>query len=134
MDKNLQFLVRNDVVTVDVRINGSSATYTYVAKRGQAKENDVVVVPARGNGHEYWCIGVVQKVDDDLEIDPGDVVSYRWIVAVVDSAKYEQQLKIDAELRRMVKSTARERARAAVMRELNIGAEVLAAIESPKNG
>lgn len=120
MDKNIATFLREDTKTVGVRfiqdnfdksdkgyrpmtIMGddmyrlSEKVYTYVTDL-DLKEKDLVLVFAQG----VPKIVVVDRVDDEISIQPNDDVEYKWIVCKIDLTQYNENLMKNAEIVRTV--------------------------------
>lgn len=120
MDKNIATFLREDTKTVGVRfiqnnfdkknkgyrpmtIMGddmyrlSDKVYTYVTDL-DLKEKDLVLVFAQG----VPKIVVVDRVDEEISIQPNDDVEYKWIVCKIDLTQYNENLMKNAEIVRTV--------------------------------
>lgn len=120
MDKNIATFLREDTKTVGVRFiqdtfdknsqdyravtllgsddyRLSTKVYTYVTDL-ELKEKDLVVVFAQG----VPKIVVVDRVDEEISIQPNDDVEYKWIVCKIDLTQYNENLMKNAEIVRTV--------------------------------
>lgn len=102
---NASLLIRDDVVTVQVRHvrQRSDTLYTYICEKDIAatlkKGSQVVVRNSRG-----FFVGIVEQVDDVLDIDVDAGFTYCWVIQKVDVDKagriYMQSQEIARELER----------------------------------
>lgn len=87
MERNLPALLRSDAKTVLVKFPGSKG-YTYVTHLTLVVGDYVVV-----NAEKEIKIGQVIQVDDEVKIEPGSDIEYKWVIDVVNMAAHEINTK-----------------------------------------
>lgn len=118
-EKNIAYLVREDVKTIGVRFyfnknnkaqpafnlnyspedidallnELSPKQYTYVTNL-DFKVGDLAVVRAAGE----IKVAYVSRVDEGCEIEPNQTIKFSWVIDRVDTDEYEKQLEINKEL------------------------------------
>lgn len=114
MDKNIAAILREDAKTIAVQFSNENGTvsgsYTYVTHL-DVKAGDYVIVPA-GN-QNFWKIGEVLGVDDDLNIEPNADVKYKWIIGVIDVEAWRENQARNREIEKMLAASYRVNARQA---------------------
>jgi len=68
--------------------------YTYVTDIKDLAVGDTVVVPVKST----IALAFVVQVDDECEIEPDDSTEYKWVIAKIDMAPYEANLRRNAEI------------------------------------
>lgn len=106
-EKNAAAMLRADTRTIKVRFDAGDKVYTYVTDLTDLQVNDRVVVPAVGR----LAVAIVDKVDDDLLIEPKDSAKYSWVVQKVDMKAYDENMAknslIEEELRKGYRAMSR---------------------------
>lgn len=114
----LAFLIRPDVTTVSVIFEANShKAYIFKCTNQLAEQlqpgSQVVIHCSNG----FRAVQVVE-VHGDPKLDPADDIEYDWIVQLVNTSHYEQQVKqenaIAEKLRNKRKLTQRQQALAAL--------------------
>lgn len=94
MDKNLPALLREDAKTIGVKFNSTAKHYTYVTHLPVAVGDSVIV--ATGATDELQIAAVV-RIDDEVKIEPGSDIEYKWVIGIVDmAAALENQKRNEA--------------------------------------
>lgn len=80
--ENAALLVREDIKTIGVKFNSNSQTYTYVLHDSlPTKLGDFVVVLTR----DTIKVAEVVEIHDDVDIDPMNEITYKWVIANVSN-------------------------------------------------
>ena len=107
-------LLQEHYTTVDVdRDPATNCTYK-VDKGLDLKEGDLVVVPAGTT----FKVGRVTKVDAEPDIDIEAPYALKWVVQKVDTTKFDEQIRREAEAMARIKVDQRAKAREAALKEL----------------
>lgn len=113
MEKNLPALLDTGAVTVTVSFQAESIVpYTYVSNIKGLAVGDYVTVPTKPNGNGRGTVlfdgdtrisvGIVRKVDADVQIEPNAEIEYRWVIGKVDLAPYKSLMERNKTITTMV--------------------------------
>lgn len=143
MDKNIAALLREDAktvhVTFDVDISAGypemdddddepvspkgykaaparAKTYSYVT-HFDVKQGDVLVVPAAGQ----IKLVTVQRVDDEVKIEPNSTTRYQWVIAKVDMAAHTANMDRNVEIETAVAEAYRNNLRKSFAQQILAG-------------
>jgi hypothetical protein len=131
MDKNIAAILREDARTIGVTFGdefAGSKSYTYITDIA-LEVGDTVIVPSGSD--DRFKMATVDRVDDDLEIQPNANMKYRWIAGKVDFAAYQRNMERNAEIEKLIAKTYRTNARQAYAQQFLVGAapEVVALVK-----
>lgn len=106
MDKNMSALLDENACTVHVHYQhddaATASTYTYVSPNKLIKAGDLVLVPTTNRQPKTWVqsampsvypnrlsVAIVDRVDEDVQIEPNSEVRYFWVVGKIDLGEYD---------------------------------------------
>lgn len=108
---NAALLVRDDIKTIGVQFPGTPKTYTYVLHNSiPVNYGDIIVVQAKQSVN----IAEVIDIHEDVEIDPMNEMTYKWVVSNIttEAKKIEDEIlatdKIIAALKKQQQRSVRE--------------------------
>lgn len=134
MDKNIAAILRDDAKTIQVGFEVSSEStgklYTYITHFDLAP-GDIIVVPVASSG---WKVAKVVSVDDDLLVEPNSDYRFSWVIARIDSAAHETNMRRNREIEQQLAASYRVSARQAYAAQFltNASPEVLALVKGAK--
>jgi hypothetical protein len=119
-EKNIAAFLRDDAVTVLVAFenNAEAKCYTYISHL-PVKVGDIVAVVAR----DLLTIGYVTFVDNELKLEPGSEIKYKWIVGIIDKDAHFENEKKNAEIEQVVSEAYRSNIKRAFSQQVFAGLE-----------
>lgn len=111
-ENNAAAMLREDCYTVKVQFNPGEKSYTYVCNLADKPAvGDVVVVPS---GSDFkFTLGNIVEVHDDVEIQPGESMTYRWVASKVDFGPYNKLLEENSQIAKVLADSYKRNAKAA---------------------
>lgn len=120
-DKNAAAMLRQDTRTIKVRFNNGDKDYTYVTDLNNLQVGDLVVVPVTSGGINQMATATVSEVHDDLEIQPKENTTYKWVVQRVDMEAYKSNMDKNAMIEDTVRNHYRQASRSSFAQQLLAG-------------
>lgn len=91
MDKNIAALLREDCRTVKCKLVKTGEQYTYITNI-PVVVGDKVIVEANASGATNYRLIEVTEIDENVSINPGEDIVYKWVVAKIDFTGHEQNM------------------------------------------
>lgn len=90
----LASLVRDDITTCGVKLEGSRTIYTFKVTKELASvleaDHQVVVETVHG-----FAVGTVVSIHPESQLDPESEFDYRWAISLVDTAMLEANERVE---------------------------------------
>lgn len=113
----VQTLISDDIRTVGVKFKDYDKIYTYKYRGMDLQVGDFVVVYVYGDDAQFKIVEVV-RVDDVPEIPHHCGKKYKWVVQKVDVQANEDNIQMDLEFSRRLRTMERDRLRRKIMEDL----------------
>jgi hypothetical protein len=137
MDKNIAAILREDAKTISVSFPDESGFasdrhYTYITHIDM-QVGDYVVVPTGKS--EVWKICKVEKIHDELQIEPNSETKYKWVIDVINVKAAMENIERNKEIENVLAQTYHRNARQAYAQQFLSGADpkVLALVKGDKS-
>lgn len=89
---------------------GEAKQYTYKCQFKDVKVGDLVILPPTSGG-KLPSIGVIARVDDEPQLNFESGVEYKWLVDLVDTSAYDEVLRKEKEMMRVLRDAEKAKQR-----------------------